>query len=241
MKSVVKRLLSTKALDSSLNSSLKPILHQCEGSSVNTSQTLPSPAAHPSYREGAPAAAGTPEASVNNEERSSFSEDSQEGNGRESLGNSSSEEVNNDRGNRNLSEERRPPRDSQREVRGNNAGGSRMMGQDIRDARDAMRIVKDTQDEGHMLGGTAMQGLMDQELALQATPIVKKVILNPKTYLFYDYACSTLNFKGDIGDFIRARVKDPQGNIVNPVHDTTAMDPAPRPLLLLSLLLSGSC
>jgi hypothetical protein len=48
-----------------------------------------------------------------------------------------------------------------------------------------------------------MQGLMDQELALQATPIVKKVILNPKTYLFYDYACSTLNFKGDIGDFIQ--------------------------------------
>jgi hypothetical protein len=145
---------------------------------------------------------------VNNEERSSFSEDSQEGNGRESLGNSSSEEVNNDRGNRNLSEERRPPRDSQREVRGNNAGGSRMMGQDIRDARDAMRIVKDTQDEGHMLGGTAMQGLMDQELALQATPIVKKVILNPKTYLFYDYACTNLNFKGDVGDFIQDAIED---------------------------------
>jgi hypothetical protein len=48
-----------------------------------------------------------------------------------------------------------------------------------------------------------MQGLMDQELAVQATPIVKKVILNPKTYLFYDYAVSTLNFKGDIGE--RAR------------------------------------
>ena len=91
MKSVVKCLLSTKAL----NSSLKPILHQGEESSVNTSQSVPSPDAHPSYREGAPAAAGTFEASVNNEERSSFSEDSQEGNGRESLGNSRSEEVNN--------------------------------------------------------------------------------------------------------------------------------------------------
>ena len=168
VKSVVKRLLSTKALDSSLNSSVKPILHQGEGSSVKASQSVPPPAAHPSYREGAPAAAGTFEASVNNGERSSFSEDSQEEDERESLGNSSSEEVDNDRGNRNLSEERRPSRDSQREVRGNNAGGSRMMGQDIRDARDAMRIVKETQDEGRMLGGTAMQGLMDQELALQA-------------------------------------------------------------------------
>ena len=95
VKSVVKRLLSTKALDSSLNSSVKPILHQGEGSSVKASQSVPPPAAHPSYREAAQAAAGTPEASVNNEERSSFSEDSQEGNGRESLGNSSSEEVNN--------------------------------------------------------------------------------------------------------------------------------------------------
>jgi hypothetical protein len=90
VKSVVKRLLSAGS-----DSSLKPILHQGEESSVNTSQTLPSPAAHPSYREGAPAAAGTPEASVNNEECSFFSEDSQEGNIRESLGNSSSEEVNN--------------------------------------------------------------------------------------------------------------------------------------------------
>jgi hypothetical protein len=40
-------------------------------------------------------AAGTFEASVNNEECSFFSEDSQEGNSRESLGNSRSEEVNN--------------------------------------------------------------------------------------------------------------------------------------------------
>jgi hypothetical protein len=207
VKSVVKRLLSAGS-DSSLNSSLKPILHQGEESSVKTSQSVPLPAAHPSYREGAPAAAGTPEASVNNEERSSFSEDSQEEDERESMGISSSEEVKNAQGNRNFSEERRPSRDSQREVRGNNAGGSRMMGQDIRDARDAMRIVKDTQDEGHMLGGTAMQGLMDQELALQATPIVKKVILNPKTSLFYDYACTNLNFKGDVGDFIQDAIED---------------------------------
>ena len=83
-----------------------------------------------------------------------------------------------------------------------------MMGQDIRDARDTMRLVKYTQDEGHMLGGRAMQGLMDQELALQATPIVKKVILNPKTYLFYDYAVSELRFPGDIGDFIVDAVED---------------------------------
>ena len=208
MKSVVKRLLSTKALDSSLNSSVKPILHQGEGSSVKASQSVPPPAAHPSYREAAQAAAGNPEASVNNEERSSFTEDSQEGNSRESLGNSSSEEVKNAQGNRNFSEERRPSRDSQREVRGNNTGSSRMVGQDIRDARDMMRLVKDTQEEGRRGGGTAVQGLMDQELALQATPIVKKVILNPKTSLFYDYACTNLNFKGDVGDFIQDAIED---------------------------------
>jgi hypothetical protein len=73
---------------------------------MNASQTLPPPAATPSYREHVPAAAGIPEASVNNEERSSFSEDSQEGTGLESLGNSRSEEVNNAQGNRQFSEEK---------------------------------------------------------------------------------------------------------------------------------------
>jgi hypothetical protein len=126
VKSVVKRLLSAGS-DSSLNSSLKPILHQGEESSVKASQSVPLPAAHPSYREGAPAAAGTFEASVNNEECSFFSEDSQEGNIRESLGISSSEEVNNVQGNRNFSEERRPSRDSQRESQGNNSGNPRML------------------------------------------------------------------------------------------------------------------
>jgi hypothetical protein len=187
VKSVVKRLLSAES-NSSLNSSLKPILHQGEGSPVNTSQTLPPPAATPSYREHVPAAAGNPDDSVNNEERSSFSEDSQEGNGRESLGNSRREEVNNVQGNRQFSEERRPSRDSQRESQGNNAGNSRMLGPDIREARADMRLVKDVQAESGMGGSSAMGGLMDQELAVQATPIVKKVILNPRTYLFYGYA-----------------------------------------------------
>ena len=83
-----------------------------------------------------------------------------------------------------------------------------MVGQDIRDVRDMMRLVKDTQEEGRRGGGTAVQGLMDQELALQATPIVKKVILNPKTSLFYDYACTNLNLKGDVGDFIQDAIED---------------------------------
>ena len=75
-----------------------------------------------------------------------------------------------------------------------------------------MRLEKDSQRESQwefgMRDGTAMGGIMDQELALQATPIVKKVILNPKTYLFYDYACTNLNFKGDVGDFIQDAIED---------------------------------
>jgi hypothetical protein len=82
------------------------------------------------------------------------------------------------------------------------------LGPEIRAAKEDMHLVKDSQRVFDMRDMTAMGGIMDQELALQATPIVKKVILNPKTYLFYDYACSTLNFKGDIGDFIQDAIED---------------------------------
>jgi hypothetical protein len=172
VKSVVKRLLSAES-NSSLNSSVKPILHQGEGSSVNASQTLPPPPATPSYRERAPAAAGNPDDSVNNGNPSLLSEDSQGGNGRESLGNSRQEEVNNVQGNRQFSEERRPSRNS------------RMLGSDIREARNEMRMVKDSQMESGMGGGTALGGLMDQELAVQATPIVKG------QFLVQRFSCTT--------------------------------------------------
>jgi hypothetical protein len=66
----------------------------------------------------------------------------------------------------------------------------------------------DRQESGASGGDFGMTGLMDRELMLQASPIVKKVILNPKTYLFFDYALSELKFRGDIGDFIVDAVED---------------------------------
>jgi hypothetical protein len=81
-------------------------------------------------------------------------------------------------------------------------------GRELREARKDMRLVKAKEKEFDMQDGAAMGCLMDRELALQATPIVKKVILNPKIYLYYDYAVSTFDFKGDIGDFIQDAVED---------------------------------
>lgn len=49
---------------------------------------------------------------------------------------------------------------------------------------------------------------IEKELWLQATPVVRKVILNPKIYLLYDYARSELGFEGDLGDFCSDCVED---------------------------------
>ena len=48
----------------------------------------------------------------------------------------------------------------------------------------------------------------ERELMLQATPIVRKVVLNPRIYLLYDYARTRLNFDGDLGDFLADCVDD---------------------------------
>jgi len=44
--------------------------------------------------------------------------------------------------------------------------------------------------------------IFERELWLKARPIMLKVALNPKIFLFYDYAKSELKFEGDIGDFL---------------------------------------
>lgn len=43
---------------------------------------------------------------------------------------------------------------------------------------------------------------------VEASPILKKVALNPKVYLWYDYAKSEKGYKGDIGDFVIDAVED---------------------------------
>jgi len=48
----------------------------------------------------------------------------------------------------------------------------------------------------------------ERELMVQATPIIRKVILNPKVFLWYDYAKSELGYQGDLGDFINDAIED---------------------------------
>jgi len=43
---------------------------------------------------------------------------------------------------------------------------------------------------------------------LRASPIIRKVALNPKVYLWYDYAVTKLGYKRDIGDFCAAAIQD---------------------------------
>lgn len=49
---------------------------------------------------------------------------------------------------------------------------------------------------------------MQRILFLEASPILKKVALNPKVYLWFDYAKTELGFKGDVGDFLIDTVED---------------------------------
>ena len=48
----------------------------------------------------------------------------------------------------------------------------------------------------------------EKEILVQASPLVRKIILNPKVYLWFDYARSELKFQGDIGDFFDMATKD---------------------------------
>ena len=68
--------------------------------------------------------------------------------------------------------------------------------------------------EGNFLGKEvsprekAFAEAAEKELMVQATPILRKVVLNPRIYLFYDYSRTRLGFKGDFGDFIADCVDD---------------------------------
>ncbi len=50
--------------------------------------------------------------------------------------------------------------------------------------------------------------LVEKEILAVATPIVRKVVLNPAVYLWYDYARNRLGYKGDLGDFLVDCVED---------------------------------
>ena len=47
-----------------------------------------------------------------------------------------------------------------------------------------------------------------QEMWLMARPIMRKVALNPKVFLWYDYAVKELGFEGDIGDLCVDAIED---------------------------------
>ena len=50
--------------------------------------------------------------------------------------------------------------------------------------------------------------IMEEELWVKASPIIRKVILDPKVFLYYDYVRNKYGYKGDLGDFIRDCVED---------------------------------
>jgi hypothetical protein len=52
------------------------------------------------------------------------------------------------------------------------------------------------------------RALIDRELMMKTMPIIRKVVLNPKIYLYYDYVVSNLGYKRDIGDFLADVVED---------------------------------
>jgi hypothetical protein len=56
--------------------------------------------------------------------------------------------------------------------------------------------------------GEDVHRIIERELLVEATPIIRKVVLNPKVLLWYDYARSELGFDGDLGDFIYDAVED---------------------------------
>jgi len=69
-----------------------------------------------------------------------------------------------------------------------------------------------SQDSNIELGGGGyppmISGELERELMVRATPILRKVILNPKVLLWYDYARAELGYSGDLGDFINDAVED---------------------------------
>jgi hypothetical protein len=56
--------------------------------------------------------------------------------------------------------------------------------------------------------GSEGERALERELWVKATPVIRKVILNPKVYLYYDYIKTKYGYKGDIGDFLYDCVED---------------------------------
>jgi len=50
--------------------------------------------------------------------------------------------------------------------------------------------------------------IVERELWVKATPIIRKIVLNPKIYLYYDYVRMNYGYKGDLGDFLYDAVED---------------------------------
>jgi len=53
-----------------------------------------------------------------------------------------------------------------------------------------------------------VERIMEKELWVMAEPIFRKVALNPRIFLFYDYVRTELGYEGDLGDFICDTVED---------------------------------
>ena len=60
--------------------------------------------------------------------------------------------------------------------------------------------------EGYPLGQAGE--ILERELWVKATPIIRKVVLNPVVYLYYDYVREKYGYQGDLGDFLYDCVED---------------------------------
>lgn len=68
--------------------------------------------------------------------------------------------------------------------------------------KEGGRVVALSEEEMQKFADDASGGVQKQ-LDVVATPLIKKVILNPKIFMYYDYAKTQFGFKGDFGDFVR--------------------------------------
>jgi hypothetical protein len=73
-------------------------------------------------------------------------------------------------------------------------------------ADHGLAIARHTGDDGRE--GSLFSSSLQEELMLAGTPIIRKVILNPKIFFWYDFAANRMGFKGDIGDFVNDCVED---------------------------------
>lgn len=72
----------------------------------------------------------------------------------------------------------------------------------------AFKVVSKKSPPAGDIGPPDLRNDLERVILLEASPILKKVALNPKVYLWFDYAKTELGFKGDVGDFLIDTVED---------------------------------